>query len=89
MKSKAFGAAIRSHWQTENNQHWLLDTLFQEEKQKMYDEDSASILVILCRRALNLVKLHLAKTSQNQKFNKACWSDGLREEVIFGPDQKV
>ncbi len=65
MSSKDFGMAIRVHWQTENNQHWLLDTLFQEDKQKMYDEDGASILAILRRWALNLVKLHSAKTTQN------------------------
>ncbi|MCL1103651.1 ISAs1 family transposase, partial [Shewanella saliphila] len=63
LTSEAFGTAIRAHWQTENNQHWLLDTLFQEDKQKMYDEDGASILAILRRWALNLVKLHPAKTS--------------------------
>jgi predicted transposase YbfD/YdcC len=27
MTSKAFGCAIRAHWQTENNQHWLLDSV--------------------------------------------------------------
>ena len=41
------------------------------------------------RWALNLVKLHPAKTSQNQKFNRACWSDDFREEIIFGACQKV
>lgn len=55
----------------------------------MYDEDDASILVILRRLALNFVKLHSAKTSQTQKFNRACWSDDFREEVIFGAGQKV
>ena len=89
LTSEAFGTAIRAHWQTENNQHWLLDTLFQEDKQKMYDEDGASILAILRRWALNLVKQHPAKTSQNQKFNRACWSDDFREEIIFGAGQKV
>ncbi|MCU8050563.1 ISAs1 family transposase, partial [Shewanella sp. SM43] len=79
----------KAHWQTENNQHWLLDKLFQEDKQKMYDEDGASILAILRRWALNLVKLHPAKTSQTQKFNRACWSDDFREEIIFGTGQKV
>lgn len=89
LTSTEFGTAIRAHWQTENNQHWLLDTLFQEDKQKMYNEDGASILAILRRWALNLVKLHPAKTSQNQKFNRACWSDDFREEIIFGAGQKV
>jgi predicted transposase YbfD/YdcC len=82
--AEEFGHAIRAHWQTENNQHWLLDTIFQEDKQKMYDEDGASLLAILRRWALNLVKLHPAKTSQNQKFNRACWSDDFREEIMFG-----
>lgn len=40
--------------------------LFQEDKQKMYNEDGASILAILRRWALNPVKLHPAKTSQNR-----------------------
>ncbi|VEF25369.1 Transposase [Shewanella baltica] len=61
LTSEAFGTAIRAHWQTENNQHWLLDTLFQEDKQRMYD-DGASILDILRRWALNLVKLYPAAT---------------------------
>lgn len=55
----------------------------------MYDEDGANILAILRRWALNLVKLHPAKTSQNQKFNRACWSDDFTEEIIFGAGQKV
>ena len=49
----------------------------------MYDEDSASILAILRRWAINLVKLHLAKTIENQKFNKACGIDDIKEDIIF------
>lgn len=56
----------------------------------MYAEDGTSnILAFLRRWALNLVKLHPVKTSQYQKFNRACWSDDFRENINFGTSQKV
>jgi hypothetical protein len=70
--------------QVKGNQPQLLDTIFQEDKQKMYDEDGASLLAILRRWALNQVKPHADKAIKNQNLNRDLWSDDFSEELMFG-----
>ena len=48
--------AIRSHWQIENNLHWVLDVAFREDQCRIRDENSALNMAWLRKTALALLK---------------------------------
>ena len=48
--------ALRSHWSIENNLHWVLDMLFDEDFSTVRKDNSAQNLNILRKYALNILK---------------------------------
>ena len=48
--------ALRSHWSIENNLHWVLDMIFDEDFSAVRKYNSAQILKILRKYALNVLK---------------------------------
>lgn len=52
--AKKFAKVVRNHWQVENNLHWCLDIVFQEDKQKYKDKTMAQNLSCLRKIALNI-----------------------------------
>lgn len=47
---------IRSEWKIENNLHWYLDTVFKEDKNKSYIENSQKNLNIIRKFCLGIIK---------------------------------
>ena len=47
---------IRSEWQIENNLHWYLDTVFKEDSNKSYIENSQKNLNIIRKFCLAIIK---------------------------------
>ena len=47
---------IRSEWQIENNLHWYLDTVFKEDQNKSYIENSQKNLNIIRKFCLGIIK---------------------------------
>ncbi|MEG1647366.1 MAG: ISAs1 family transposase, partial [Bacilli bacterium] len=47
---------IRSEWQIENNLHWYLDTVFKEDANKSYIENSQKNLNIIRKFCLGIIK---------------------------------
>lgn len=58
---------IRSEWQIENNLHWYLDTVFEEDKNKAYIIDSQKNLNIIRKFCLGIIKQ--IKDNYNQSIN--------------------
>ena len=48
--------ALRSHWSIENNLHWVLDMIFDEDFSTVRKDNSAQNLNILRKYALNVLK---------------------------------
>ncbi len=48
--------AIRSHWQIENNLHWVLDVAYKEDRSRIRDENSALNMAWLRKTAIGLLK---------------------------------
>ena len=48
--------ALRSHWGIENNLHWVLDVVFDEDFSTVRKDNSAQNLNILRKYALNVLK---------------------------------
>jgi predicted transposase YbfD/YdcC len=64
--------AIRSHWQVENNLHWVLDVVFREDDSRVRDKISAQNLSWMRKMATYLLKQDKAKGSMKTKMLRNC-----------------
>lgn len=53
---RAAAKAMRSHWSVENNLHWVLDTVFDEDYCRVRKDNSAQNLNAIRKLAMNLLK---------------------------------
>jgi predicted transposase YbfD/YdcC len=53
---KKIMSSIRTHWQIENNLHWLLDVAYREDQSRIRDENTALNISWLKKTALGLLK---------------------------------
>jgi len=66
---------VRSHWGIENQLHWVLDVVFNEDRNRSRKDHAPENLATLRRLALNIARSHPAKTSMRQKIKRAGWDD--------------
>lgn len=74
-----FPASIRSHWGVENQLHWCLDVLFQEDDSRIRKDHAPRNMSILRRLALNLLRQDTSKGSLKMKRYQA----GLDNNFLF------
>lgn len=68
-------AAIRGHWGIENQQHWVLDVVFGEDRDRTRTGNAAENLAWLRRVALSLLRQDNSKGSLKGKRKRAGWND--------------
>jgi predicted transposase YbfD/YdcC len=73
---------IRAHWTIENQQHWLLDVAFGEDRIHTRSDHCAENLALLRRLALNLLQHDTRKLSVRAKIKRAGWSDQYLASLI-------
>ena len=83
--------ATRTHWEVENNVHWMLDIAFSEDACQTRDENAAENLSILRRIGLNIFNLDTTgKGSMKRRRKKTGWNDNylaeLLEKFILAPN---
>ena len=86
-----FNQKIRGHWQIENQLHWTMDVLFDEDASRKRSGNSAQNFAIIRRMALNILKNNPDKISVNRKMNKCAMSDTYRDknlQAIIGRKDK-
>lgn len=77
--------AIRQHWLTENQQHWVLDVVFKEDECQIQEPISAQNMALFRRVVRNMVKQHTkSKDSIRGKCVRASFDDNFRAELLFG-----
>ena len=80
--SKRFSPArlikiVRSHWTIENQLHWVLDVVFDEDRARNRKDHGPENIAILRKLALNLLRSHPDKASLRRKIKRAGWDDGF------------
>ncbi|MBS0561460.1 MAG: ISAs1 family transposase [Proteobacteria bacterium] len=65
----------RRHWSIENQQHWLLDVVFDEDSARARKDHAAENIALLRRLALNLLQSDTLKASIRRKIKQAGWKD--------------
>ena len=64
---KLAAKAMRAHWSIENNLHWVLDTVFDEDYCRVRKDNSAQNLNVIRKLVMNLLKGIDLPIATNQK----------------------
>jgi predicted transposase YbfD/YdcC len=70
-------SVVRSHWSIENQLHWVLDVVFDEDRARNRKDHGPENLAILRKLALNVLRSHPDKASLRRKVKKAGWDNGF------------
>jgi predicted transposase YbfD/YdcC len=79
MSPKNMLQTIRSHWGVENNLHWPLDVVFNEDDARTRKDHAPKNLSFIRRMALDILRAHPDKRPVAQKMNRARW----KKEFFF------
>ena len=85
--SKVFSAkrlltVVRQHWTIENQLHWVLDVVFDEDRARNRKDNGPENISILRKLALNILRLHPDKASLRRKVKRAAWDDEFLTQLI-------
>lgn len=75
---------IRSHWQIENNLHWVLDVCFSEDDSHIHLDNAAENFSLLRKIALILLKKDDSKGSLKGKRKRAGWDNQFLLSLLEG-----
>ncbi len=69
--------AVRAHWTIENQLHWVLDVVFEEDGARNRKGNGPQNLAILRKLALNLLRAEPSTGSIRRKIKRAGWQDNF------------
>ena len=67
-------AVTRAHWSIENQLHWTLDVVFDEDDARTRKDYGPENLAVIRRLAQNILRLHPSPKSISRKMRAAMWS---------------
>lgn len=67
----------RSHWGIENQLHWVLDVVFDEDRARSRKDNAPQNTALLRKLALNMLRSHPDNASIRRKIKKAGWDDAF------------
>ncbi len=77
-----FNAAVRGHWGIENQLHWFLDVIFQEDKSRVREHNAPQNLSAMRKAALQMIRNHKNKESTPRKRYRACMNQEFLKEIL-------
>ncbi len=85
--SRPLGAAklldvVRTHWSIENQLHWVLDVVFDEDRARNRKDHGPENLALLRKLALNLLRSDPDKASLRRKVKRAGWDDAFLLSIL-------
>ena len=72
----------RGHWGIENQLHWVLDVVMNEDQARARKDNAPENIALLRRLALNIIKRNKDKGSNRLKFKRAGWDDRFLRKLI-------
>jgi predicted transposase YbfD/YdcC len=79
-----YAGYMRGHWGIENTLHWVLDMVFREDENRVWERRLADNLAWLRRLAVTLLKQHPGQQSIVMKRRPAGWSIDFLMQVLMG-----
>ncbi len=83
MTADALLDLARAHQGIENQLHWVMDVVFDEDRCRARADNAPLNLAILRRIALNLAKANPEKGSIRGKLERAAWDDVFLARLIL------
>lgn len=78
-----FNAIVRSHWGIENQLHWVLDVVMDEDQARNRKDYGPHDLALLRKLALwPAAKLEASKGSMRGKLKRAGWNNALLAQIL-------
>lgn len=74
LSPQTLAAVVRAHWSIENQLHWTLDVIFDEDAARTRKDNGPQNLAVIRRLAQNILRAHPANTSLASKMRRATWS---------------
>jgi predicted transposase YbfD/YdcC len=82
LSAERFGHAARSHWAVENNLHWVLDVIMNEDNARNRCDNGPHNFAVLRHMALNLLSKEPSKGSLRVKIKRAGWKDAYLAKLL-------
>jgi len=76
------GPIIRSHWAIENNLHWTLDMIFNEDQSRLRKGHGAKNMAVVRHFALNFVRQAADKRSIKRRRKRAAWDPEYLLQIL-------
>ena len=77
-----FAQSIRKHWSIENQLHWYLDVVFNEDRQRVRVGNALENMAILRKMALQILLKHKGKNSLKKTRKKVAWNENFLLEIL-------
>lgn len=77
LSARRFLDAVRAHWGIENQLHWVLDVVLDEDHARNRRDNGPENLALMRRLALNLLRANRDKGSLRGKIKRAGWNDAF------------
>ena len=74
---------MRSHWSIENELHWCLDVVFNEDQARNRKGNCAENMALMWKVVLNLARLEPSKGSLRGKLKRAGWDDAFLTSMLL------
>jgi predicted transposase YbfD/YdcC len=75
-------SVVRAHWTIENQLHWMLDVILNEDAARTRKDNGPQNLATLRKIALNILRTHPEKASVRRKIKKAGWDDAFLTSLL-------
>jgi predicted transposase YbfD/YdcC len=72
----------RSHWTVENQLHWVLDVILDEDGNRARKDNAPENLAIMRGFALNILRSHSDPTPLRRKIKRAGWDDSFLIDLL-------
>jgi predicted transposase YbfD/YdcC len=73
---------VRAHWSIENQLHWVLDVVFDEDDARTRKDYGPENLAVIRRLAQNILRIHPLDASISRKMRRAMWSKDFFFELF-------
>jgi predicted transposase YbfD/YdcC len=73
---------VRAHWGIENQLHWILDVVFDEDAARTRKDYAPENLGVIRRLAQNILRMHPSDDSISRKMRRAMWSKDFFYELF-------
>ena len=82
LSAERFGQVVRAHWAVENNLHWTLDVVMNEDQARNRLDNGPNNLAVLRHMALNILNIEKSKISNRRKIKRAGWSNAFLANLL-------